>query len=284
MAYIKYNGIFLKEFNNKETLDFIDAAGLNSDSNLNVDGLYTAEQLRMALEDLVQGHKNYGLWSKCIALFPYVAGTEQASTLNIKNINQNMTWNGTIIFDKDGISSNSSTALDLNNYGTFSIAPMPTNNLTLVSYIGNKTPDNIGQNISRTVLSDTTYSVYNRLNIFRDTTLGISGNIGTTQTTSNFTSNGYKGFQSLTRTNNTQIRCWSNGRASAQSPISTPIQSGYETTGNTFVVLNYNPQPSRLSLHFSGIYEGLTNTELSILNFIIEQFERSIDRSPFLNI
>lgn len=77
-------GRLLVDFD-KDTRNFIDAAGLNNDANLNVDGLYNAEQARMAVHYLVSGLKGIGVWDKMKAIYPFVGGTSDLHKWNLKD-------------------------------------------------------------------------------------------------------------------------------------------------------------------------------------------------------
>lgn len=76
----------------KDVRNFIDAAGLNTDSNLNVAGLYTAEEVRMALHFFVSGLKNLKdtgqtqtVWERMKAVYVFIGGTASMHKFNLKD-------------------------------------------------------------------------------------------------------------------------------------------------------------------------------------------------------
>lgn len=91
----------------KDTINFIDAAGLDNDANLNVAGLYNAEQARMAVHILVSGMKSIkdvgqsqNIWdrSKAIGmLHPIIGGNASQHALNLLNPDTHLITFGTSI-------------------------------------------------------------------------------------------------------------------------------------------------------------------------------------------
>lgn len=68
-----------------EAKAFIDAAGLDSDVNLNVDGLYTAEEARYGINYLVSGLKSIGIWDKLNVIYPHIGGSAFSQMFNLKS-------------------------------------------------------------------------------------------------------------------------------------------------------------------------------------------------------
>lgn len=76
----------------KDVRNFIDATGLNTDSNLNVAGLYTAEEVRMALHFFVSGLKGLKdtgqtqtVWERMKAIYVFIGGTDLIHKFNLKD-------------------------------------------------------------------------------------------------------------------------------------------------------------------------------------------------------
>lgn len=117
-------GRLLVDFD-QDTRNFIDAAGLNNDANLNVDGLYTVEQARMAVHFLISGLKGIQIWNKCLAFYPALGGKSSIGSLNLINPSLNPLINlggsyPNISYNNKGIVGCGDTALDItslsNNY------------------------------------------------------------------------------------------------------------------------------------------------------------------------
>lgn len=79
----------------KDAAEFIDAAGLNTDSNLNVSGLYTAQHLRLCIDLLFKDLKGIKDTGQALSFFDrnrtsgcgyiYVGGTQNIQKINIFN-------------------------------------------------------------------------------------------------------------------------------------------------------------------------------------------------------
>ncbi|WP_199121583.1 hypothetical protein [Pedobacter sp. ASV28] len=89
---------WLHQTYDKETENFIDAAGLNNDANLNVDGLYIAFQARQAIQHLVAGLKAIkdvgqitSAWDANVCLFPCIGGTISTVESCLKNPSNKLT-------------------------------------------------------------------------------------------------------------------------------------------------------------------------------------------------
>ncbi|WP_113639258.1 hypothetical protein [Nubsella zeaxanthinifaciens] len=83
------NNRLLSSFD-KDAEDFIDAAGLNNDSNLNVAGLYNAAQARTAINNLITSLKAWGVYQNIVCFFPMIGGTNDMIKKNINSLNPNL--------------------------------------------------------------------------------------------------------------------------------------------------------------------------------------------------
>lgn len=72
-----------------------------------------------ALHALVIGLKADGIWSKCVAIYPFVGGDATKHSYNLRNTaNHQITWNGTVTHNANGITGNGSTG-----YGDLNLNP-----------------------------------------------------------------------------------------------------------------------------------------------------------------
>lgn len=72
-----------------------------------------------AVNQLVLDLKSYSIWSKCIAIYPFVGGDSTKHSYNLKNTAAyQITWSGTVTHDSNGVTGNGTTG-----YGDLGINP-----------------------------------------------------------------------------------------------------------------------------------------------------------------
>lgn len=70
---------------------------------------------KSAIDTLVRDLKAASLWSKMTALYPFVGGNATAHSKNLIANQYNITWNGTVAHNSDGVTSNGSTGYGSTN-------------------------------------------------------------------------------------------------------------------------------------------------------------------------
>lgn len=92
----------------------------DSDVNafISASGITNSTQ-KLAINDLVIGMKADGIWSKMIAIYPFVGGTASSHSYNLKNtaVHQ-ITWFGGLTHDANGVNPNGT-----NGYGNLNFNP-----------------------------------------------------------------------------------------------------------------------------------------------------------------
>lgn len=71
-----------------------------------------------AINDLVIQLKNAGIWNSFVALYPFVGGTAATHSHNLKSSSFQITWNGTVTHNANGVQGNGTTG-----YGDPGITP-----------------------------------------------------------------------------------------------------------------------------------------------------------------
>jgi hypothetical protein len=72
-----------------------------------------------AVDALVVSLKADGIWTKCIAIYPFVGGTSATHAVNLKNPGTyDISWSGTVTHDSNGITGNGT-----DGYGNTGITP-----------------------------------------------------------------------------------------------------------------------------------------------------------------
>jgi len=85
---------------------------------VNVAGITDPVQ-RDAVKQLVLDLQGYGIWDKFEAIYPFVGGTADSHSYNLKNTCEyQMTWHGSVTHDADGMTGNGTTG-----YGNMHLDP-----------------------------------------------------------------------------------------------------------------------------------------------------------------
>lgn len=252
-----------------------DIVGFDSSAILffNATGITDATQ-QDAIDNLVKSLKDYGIWSKMKAIYPFVGGTASTHKFNLKDPRDSdaafrLVFNGGWTHSANGATPN----------GTNGYADTKLNDSTILN------------------LSDVHASIYSRTNAngaFVD--LGVSGGLNTginlfsrlanltyfrihdedSQIVSTLDSRGlFLGYRNSTTTKNYAI----NG-------VKTTLTSavGNKANGNIYLgalltvpvnlVSNYSPR----QIAFSSIGDGLTDTEAANLYTAVQAFQTSLSR------
>lgn len=255
---IVYNG----EVTDSDAAAFIAAAGI------------TNQTQQTAINSLVLNLKAASLWTKMTAIYPFVGGTASSHSYNLKNTAQyQITWNGTVTHNSNGITGNGSTG-----YGNLGLAP---------SQFGTQNSQHI--------------SLYNRSNITGTNGFDFSAcNAGQTQETTLIVSfvdnnlyfrvntNNYKNisnsssipaFYTITRTGSTTSNAYKNGTSFTSStdasttPYNQPmyiLASNYQNTGAK--------QFSNKNFAFASCGEGLNATEVSNFYTAVQAYQTALGR------
>lgn len=105
-----------------DALAFFAAAGITNDTQ------------KLATDTLVKALKTNLTWAKYHAIYLFVGATALAHSINLKNPSAfNVTWNGTIVHDANGITSPTGDAYGLTGYNPSVHAILGNNHLSIYS-------------------------------------------------------------------------------------------------------------------------------------------------------
>src|SRR5690606_24652832 len=87
-------------------IDIVDVDALSFLQSANI-----TNQLHIyAINQLVLNLKYYNIWEKMIAIYPFIGGSANSHSYNLKNPSQfQITWNGTVTHDANGIKGDGAT-------------------------------------------------------------------------------------------------------------------------------------------------------------------------------
>lgn len=237
---------------------------------------------QVAINNLVLDLKSNSLWTKMYIIYPFVGGTSTSTKYNLKDTTTySITWNGGITFSSNGVLGNGSTG-----YGQTGWIPKVFNSGTTIT-----------GNLSLSVYSRTSnsndgeeYGVANGQpaiqilcrrgngNALADNTNSTDGRVQGAVTNS-------QGFFIDTRTSSTVHKLFRNG---------TQVGTTNTTTQNTndvtvsldkelFVLAQNNngttASYSTRELAFMHVGAGLSDSEVTTFNTLIDNFEKTLKRN-----
>jgi hypothetical protein len=250
------------------------AGGFDSDAQ----AFFTATSIsdstiQDAIDALVVGLKADSIWTKCSAIYPFVGGSSSTHAVNLKSPGtHDITWNGTVTHNANGITGNGSTG-----YGD--------TGLNLSSVLSNA---NVHYSIySRTSGAANLYDMGARGGATSDYTLmlrqgdntvyGPAGNQGTFISYNN--SAGASGFYVITRRSTTELEFYKNG-SSVQTV--TTSDTGTVPSRNVYISARNNAGTadnfSSRNIAFVSIGPALSDTEAGNFNTRVETFQDALSR------
>jgi hypothetical protein len=143
---------------------FIDATGI------------TDETQKTAVNDLVVGLKDDSLWTKMVAVYPFVGGTADTHKYNLKDPRDldaayRITWNGTVTHNSNGITGDASTAYGDTHLLDSTLGNSDKHFSVYIKTNSQNTMCDLGVGNTGGGTADT--------NFFSDFTTGVSVNVGT---------------------------------------------------------------------------------------------------------
>lgn len=262
----------------KDARNFIDAAGLNTDSNLDVQGLYTAQEARMSLHLLVKGMKAIGTWDLCKAIYPFVGGTAYSHKWNLKDPRDlNEAFRLSFL---GGGWLHLSTGAKPDPSGTLSYASTFLNTSTVLTLNSTHLSFYSGTNETTSAFdlasTDGTnlFGLYTNFNgnTFNSQYNGTNGRLLTTETRGD-------GYFLINRQSSSSNSTFRNGMLRGFSNTSTSIGSLPNSVleiGRLGTVLNYKKE-----VRFATIGSGLTDQQAIQQSHLIETFTTSLRRNAF---
>ncbi len=235
--------------------------------------------------------KGAGLYSKTIAMYPYIGNVQNSNALEAKNPGTyNITFNGGWTFNSSGATPNGTTGWATNNMYLNTV--MTLNNAALFTYLGTDfttvagdycldfgTADNLGINglnglIGGNQLPDTTSYFYNN-------------DGGATRITipSSVISTGI-GLFGYNRTSSTNFNVWRNTvklatNTNTNTGVLPSVNPLYMPCPGAPTIIDYVSRWSVRRHQFDWIGEGLSDSEATNLQTIINTFQTTLGRNTY---
>jgi len=231
---------------------------------------------KSAICQLVLDLKAASIWTKMTAIYPFVGGNATAHSYNLKNTAMfQITWNGTVTQDANGITGNGTTG-----YGNTNLNPLTTltlNNTHLSIYSRTQ-----GANESRTDFGSVSsggtsaFLLYARYtNLF----MSYKYNQGTAGSFANVANTDARGFFVASRRANNDFELYKNGSSSVTQ---TNTNGGNLPSLNVFIcAANFNSSPTEFSnrnYSFASIGASLTDSEVSAFYTAVQAYETTLGR------
>jgi len=261
----------------KDARNFIDASGLNTDSNLSVAGLYTAEEARMALHFFVVGLKSLKdigqtqtVWERMKAVYVFIGGTASMHKFNLKDPRDldaafRLVFNSTFTHSGTGALPSSATSI-ANTYLNPSLNLASQNSLHLSFYSGTNVQNNF-------------YDISAGAGAFRiyGNGSGFNGGQLSSSTFHQIAATNSLGWYGINRINATQTTVFKNQTLNTISNTSNVFPNSEVILFGEAIASASSMRESRLII----LGAGLTDLELSSLFLITNNLQSSLKRNPF---
>ncbi|NOS70050.1 MAG: hypothetical protein HOP33_08975 [Verrucomicrobia bacterium] len=235
-------------------------------------GLSSAPQ-KMAVNNLITGMKNNGLWTKMQAVYPFVGGSSVTHAINAVNTNNfKITWSGTVTHDANGITGNGTTG-----YGDTAYTPGTSgaqNNAHYSFYCRTTSPSGMflgvadGSGNKRVSMSTSAGNIPTRIN-----------NATATGSCQPSAGGDYRGFFVVSRSSSTAVATTSKG---TELPCSL-TSDGLATTTVTILAdhwVGFAPDTwSTANCAFASIGTSLSTAEAAMLKTLVDKYETALGRN-----
>lgn len=241
----------------------------------------TDPTITSAIDTLVKGLKSNSLWTKMIAVYPFVGGTATTHKFNLKDPRDldaafRLTFSGTVTHNSNGITPNGT-----NGYANTYLVPSTsmTNNDTHVSYysrtnsLGNRIEIGVSMAVSRIVM----HTRWSDGNLYSDNYEFTNGRVTVANSDS-------RGFYIQTRVSSTDHRVFKNGTqfgstnttttTGSTTGITNPIFIGARNT-HTSGAADYSDK----NLAFVSFGSSLNTSESSTLTTLVSNFQTTLGRN-----
>lgn len=228
-----------------------------------------------AVNQLVLDMKSAGVWTKIRAIYPFVGGSSSSHSHNLKSSSYQITWNGTITHNANGVTSNGGVG----SYGDtgLNLNTMTVNSLSVGAYSRTQGQDD-GWDVSAEH-DNTNFDRGVRKRDSTDLATFADGNYAQTITVAETDG---RGFFVVSRTASNSLKGYKNG---SEVGSRTDAQFSYGSVNftlfaNKYIIENVSdPQYwNGDNLAFVFIGDGLTGGEVTSLNTAVEACQDSLSR------
>jgi len=225
---------------------------------------------KTAINNLVIALKGYGIWSKMVALYPYVGGSASSHAQNLVNSSFTISWNGTVTHNANGVTGNGSTG-----YGDTTCKASDVGvNGGLSTYLRALPTGDNNCSIGMQNASDRGYEII--MNVSFGQKYGIWGATASIASQSTVPATG---LYSVNRTSSTALTLYRNGSSIASDSTSSSLSA---TALNIYTLaLNNNGSTSSFSEEncaLDAIHQGLTASEESNFYTAVQSYQTALSR------
>lgn len=246
---------------------FLTAAGIS-------DGTITS-----AIDNLVIALKAASLWTKCIAIYPFVGGTASTHKWNLKNPANTdgafrITFSGTITHNANGVTGNGSSG-----YGDTHINPSSALTLNDVHMsVYSRSSGNTGENQTEIGAISTNGMGLNtrRSDLFRFFCHKTSSDVASTTDVANTDATG---FYLGSRRSASDQETYKNG---VSQGTTTGTQTGSLVNASLYIMANNVVGPTTYSnknLAFVSVGSGLSDSDAAAFNTCVSDFQTALSRN-----
>jgi hypothetical protein len=224
-----------------------------------------------AVDLLVKGLKAAGIWTKCKAIYPFVGGAATPHSYNLKNTAAfQITWNGTVTHNANGITPNGSTGYG--NTGLNGSSQSLNNDSHLSTYIRNNSSGDMAE------IGCYTEPPFWMIKA-RETNdkIFVGSYWYTTNGFINVSNTDSRGMLVESRTSSSLATAYRNGSSLGTATTTTPAIPN----GNVCIGMRGTFSPASFSSRnqaFASIGQGLTSTEVANYYTIVQAFQTMLGR------
>lgn len=231
----------------------------------------TDRTIKDSIHLLVLGLKAAGIWTKCSAIYPFVGGTSTTHSYNLKNTAAfQITWNGTVTHDANGITPNGSTGYG--NTGLNGSSQGLNNNSHLSTYIRTNSSGDMAE------IGCYTEPPFWMIKARESNDKIFVGSYWyTTNGFINVTNTDSRGMFVESRTSSSLATAYRNGSSLGTTTTTTPAIAN----GNVCIGQRGTAFPGSFSSRnqaFASIGQGLTSTEAANYYTIVQAFQTMLGR------
>ena len=242
---------------------------------------------QIAIDNLVNNLKEYNLWDKMYAIYPFVGGTSainhKFNLINPQDTNDayRLVFSGSWTYSNLGVSS---STLSTNNFANtffnpFSSSSVSQNSVHISVYLG--TAMNTTNNIMGVAAATSPTNTTSALQIAR-TSGNLNGATVNGRNADNFMSVGsgaLTGFILGNRTASTTANAWLNGNKITTNAVASLTPANFNIYLGVRNQANARGVATQAQMRFVSIGQGLTDSEASVFAQIVKQYQQDLNRA-----
>lgn len=241
---------------------------------------------QVAIDNLVNNLKEYNLWDKMYAIYPFVGGTSQINhKFNLKNPEDTnaayrLVFSGSWTYNNLGISS-ATPAANTNFVNTFfnpfSSSSVSQNSVHLSVYVASPI-DNSTAPIGSVAATSPSVAT-SALQIIRSTNVSATVNGQNANNLILIGGAGISGHMIGNRTSSTVANTWLNGNKITTNTVASVTPPNFNIYLGARNQANTAGAAMNKQMRFASIGQGLTDSEAAIFAQIVKQYQQDLNRA-----